>query len=108
MFRTRSSEMRNFSAYQLRLPRAARIFVTFLFNNLAEFRGRLLGEAHMVGAFDDGTCTAMDQSFNRMSAIVRYDERGPTERSRTARGSMLVGNEDSVNCVREHAVVTCI
>ena len=108
MFRTQSNEMRNFSATQPRLPRAGRIFVTFLFNNLAELRGRLLGEAHLVGAFDHGTCLAMDQSLTlgcrQSSGMMSL----ATERLRTARGSMLLTNEDSVNCVHEHAVVTCI
>ena len=109
MFRTQSSEMRNLSAIQLRPPLPKRMFVTFPFNNLAEFRDRLLGEAHLVGARGYGTCSAMDQSLIlgcRQSAGVMS---GVTyERRRTARGSMLVTNEDSVNCVHEHAVVTCI
>ena len=108
MFRTQSSEMRNLSAIQLRVPRAARIIVTFPFNNLAELRNRLPPRAHLISACGYGTCSATDQSLKlgcpqssgMMSVII--------ERPRTARGSMLVRNEDSVNCVHEHAVVTGI
>lgn len=109
MFRTQSSEMRNLRAIQLRPPLPKRMFVTFPFNNLADVRDRLPGEAHLVGACGYGTCSAMDQSLilgcrhsSGMSSNVTI------ERSRTARGSMLVTDEDSVNCVHEHAVVTCI
>jgi hypothetical protein len=67
--------MRNLSAITLRLPLATRIFITFPFNNFADLRGRLPGEAHLVSAHDYGTCSAMDQSLILgMSAIVRRDE----------------------------------
>ena len=97
MFRTQSSEMRNLRAIQLRPPPPERMFVTFPFNNFTELRGHLLGEVHSISAHVYGTCSALDQSLI-----------GGCERTRTARGSMLVTNEDSVNCVHEHAVVTCI
>ena len=109
MFRTQSSEMRNLSATKLRPPRHARTFVTFPFNNSTEHRAHLLGKAHPVGARGYGTCSAMDQSLIlgcRQSSGVMSSV--TIERPRTARGSMLVTNEDSVNCVREHVVVTCI
>ena len=109
MFRTQSSEMRNLRAIELRPPLPKRIFVTCPFNNLVELRGRLLGKAHLVGARAYGTCSAMDQSLIlgcRQSSDATSSV--TIERPRTARGSMLVTNEDSVNCVHEHAVVTCI
>ena len=109
MFRTQSSEMRNLRAIKLRPPLPKRMFVTFPFNNLADLRNRLPGEAHLAGARDYGTCSAMDQSLilgcrqsSGVTSSVTY------ERRRTARGSMLVTNEDSVKRVREDAVVTCI
>lgn len=108
MFRTQSSEMRNFSAYHLRLPRSARAFVTFPFNNLADLRNRLPGKAHPIGARGYGTCSAMDQSLNQGCRQTSGMTSVTIERPSTARGSMLVTSEDSVNCVREHAVVTCI
>jgi hypothetical protein len=104
--------MRNFSAFQRRLPRPARIFVTFLFNNHGDVRDRLHGEAHLDGARGYGTCLAMDQSLILGCPQSSGESSGMmsviTERPRTARGSMLVTNQDSVNCVREHAVVTGI
>jgi hypothetical protein len=109
MFRTQSSEMRNLSATKLRTPLPKRNFVTFPFNNFAELCGHLLGEAHLVSARDYGTCSAMDQSLIlgcRQSSGVTSSV--TDERPRTARGTMLVTNEDSVNCVHEHAVVTGI
>ena len=109
MFRTQSSEMRNSSATQLRPPLPERMFVTFPFNNFTELRVRLPGKAHLVGARGYGTCSAMDQSLIggcRQSSGATSSV--TPERPRTARGSMLVTNEDSVNCVHEHAVVTCI
>ena len=109
MFRTQSSEMRNLSAIKLRPPLPKRMFVTFPFNNLAEFRNHLPDEAHLVSARDYGTCSAMDQSLIlgcRQSSGVTNSV--TNECPRTARGSMLVTIEDSVNCVHEHAVVTGI
>jgi hypothetical protein len=113
MFRTQSSEMRNLSAIKLRPPRHARTFVTFPFKKFAELRARLLGKAHLVSARGYGTCSAMDQSLilgcRQSSGVTNGVIVGVTiERPRTARGSMLVTSEDSVNCVREHVVVTCI
>ena len=109
MFRTQSSEMRNLRAIKLRSPLPKRMFVTFPFNNLADVRDHLPGEAHLAGARGYGTCSAMDQSLIlgcRQSAGVMS---GVTyERRRTARGSMLVTGADSVKRVREDAVVTCI
>ena len=106
MFRTQPSEMRNLSATTLRPPLPKRMFVTFPFNNSAELRDRLPGEAHLVGARDYGTCSAMDQSLSvGLSAFARGDdERNPQQLSWMPR-SMLVTNSDSVNCVQEHAVV---
>ena len=109
MFRTQSSEMRNLRAIQLRPPLPKRMFVTFPFNNLAEVRNHLPGEAHLVGACGYGTCSAMDQSLILGCRQSSGATKSVTnECPRTARGSMLVTNEDSVNCVHEHAVVTCI
>ena len=108
MVSIQSSEMRNLSAIKLRPPLPKRMFVTFPFNNLAEVRNHLPDEAHLVSARGYGTCSAMDQSLILgTSAIVRHDD-VTSECPRTALGSMLVTNQDSVNCVREHGVVTCI
>ena len=109
MFRTQSSEMRNLRAIHLRPPLPERMFVTFPFNNFTELRGHLLGEVHSSSTHVYGTCMAMDQSLilgcqQSPGAMISRT----IERSRTARGSMLMTNQDSVKRVREHAVVTCI
>ena len=109
MFRTQSREMRNLSATNLRPPLIERIFVTFPFNKLHRdsqllaWRGAPGWRKQLRNMFGHGS--VFD---SRMSAIVRRDEQRNHERPCTARGSMLVTNEDSVNCVHEHAVVTCI
>src|SRR5688572_27677700 len=105
MFRTQSSEMRNSSASSF-APSELR-GSSLLNLSLSPFftRRRRHGETHLRGATRRGTCSAMDQSLNvGISAIARRDY----ERNAESAGSMLVANEDIVNCVQEHVVVKCI
>src|SRR5687768_3486342 len=106
MFRTQSSEMRNLSAFQLRHPRAAQVFIIPSWSPPPIFTGRCHARTHLLGAHRYGTCSAMDQSLRvGLSAIARgIEERNPQHLARIYR-SMLITNfrrhalEDSVNCV---------
>ena len=106
MFRTQSSEMRNSSAFQRRLPRAAQVFIIPSLLPPPIFTARRAGRTHLLGAQAYGTCSAMDQSLSvGLSAIARGDDEQNPEPVASMDGSMLVTNPDSVNCVHEHAVV---
>jgi len=84
MFRTQSSEMRNLSAFQRRVPRAARVFIIPSLSPSPIF-------AHPVSARGYGTCSAIAQSLSvGLSAFARGNDKQIPQTLMSMYGSMLV------------------
>ena len=110
MFRTQHSELRNlarssFAFRELRGP-------SLLFRS--PLSPKFIGVTHLGSAAGDGTCSPIDQSLDLGPSAInnwlyRHDCKRPMNKCvGVMRGSMLRCECDSVNCVHERVVLTCI